>query len=225
MFTQLVIYSTVGLLIYNGLKIFQKSREIKYFPGKIFSLGLFLVGTGIFLYAVRDIFVQFEMYKIGGELLIKVGGFLHVLGCILLIWFIVSQFSPGHLKKVFSILGCLIVFIGIVIYVSLPLKSELIQAPFEPFPYKVIRNFPEPKAANLTVITAIITACVSLFGIVLYNALKLEEKKLKKKALFYGLGFLLLFGPIYLCVFVSPIYARWGYLIGAILIHKALEIK
>jgi heme O synthase-like polyprenyltransferase len=52
-----------------------------------------------------------------------------------------------------------------------------------------------------------------------------QDRKLRKKVIIYGLGFLFLslFGMV--CVFFSPVYARIGYLIGAILIYKAYSIK
>jgi hypothetical protein len=52
-----------------------------------------------------------------------------------------------------------------------------------------------------------------------------KDRKLMRKALLYGLGisFEGLFIP--LCIFVSPIFARLGYGVGALMVYKAFGIK
>jgi hypothetical protein len=107
-----------------------------------------------------------------------------------------------------------------------PISSEMTRAPFEPFPYIIIRSYPA-KGVTLAapVFLWIGLASLLLFFIILTNVLKLKGKEERKKALFYNFGFLFLIFPMIICTFISPIYARWGYLIGAILLYKAIRIK
>jgi hypothetical protein len=223
MFAQLVMLSTIILLSLAGNKTLKTSQRINYFPGKMLSLGLFLVALGIFTYMVRDILTQFELYKF--QLTIgKAGIFFHTLGGVLILHFLTQEFAPERFKKVFfsiCLLSIVVVLIGLM---SFPLVSEVTQAPFEPFPYKVIRHAPAGTPSN-AVIFIFIFGPALLTSIVLYNTFKLKEKKLRAKGLLYGMGFLFLFLPSLVCLFVSPIYARWGYLIGAILLFKVLRMK
>lgn len=223
MFAQLIMLSTIILLSLVGSKAFRQSRRINYLPGKTLSLGLFFVAFGIFTYAVRDILTQLELYEI--ELMVGKGGiFFHVLGGVLILRFFTQTFTSERFKQI-CFLACLIFVIFILVaLMSFPLVSETIQAPFEPFPYQVRRHSPDGMSANL-VIFIFIFSPVLLTGIILYNTVKTEEKRLRKKALFYGAGFLFLFIPSLICLFISPVYARWGYLIGAILLYKAFRIK
>jgi len=223
MFAQLVMLSTIILLSLAGNKTLKTSQRINYFPGKMLSLGLFLVALGIFTYMVRDILTQFELYKF--QLTIgKTGIFFHTLGGVLILHFLTQEFAPERFKKVFfsiCLLSIVVVLIGLM---SFPLVSEVTQAPFEPFPYKVIRHAPAGTPSNVTVFVFIFGPAL-LTSIVLYNTFKLKEKKLRAKGLLYGMGFLFLFLPSLVCLFISPIYARWGYLIGAILLFKVLRMK
>jgi len=217
MFAQLVILSTVILLSLVGSKAFRQSRRINYFPGKILSFGLFFVAFGIFTYAVRDILTQFELYQL--ELAVgKSGIFFHVLGGVLILRFFTQAFTPDPFRQIFFSICLLFIAIVLVALISFPTTSEIIQAPFEPFLYKVIKHTPVGMPAYL-IIFIFIFGPVLLTSIVLYNVVKIEEKKLRTKALFYGTGLLFLFIPSLVCLFISPIYARWGYLIGAILLY------
>jgi len=223
MFAQLVMISTIILLSLVGNKTLKTSRQISYFPGKILSVGLFFVSFGIFTYIIRDVLTQFELYKF--QLIIgKTGIFFHTLGGVFILQFLTQEFVPKGLRKVFfsiCLLSIIVVLIGLITF---PLVSEITQAPFEPFPYKVIRNSPAGAPSNITIFI-FIWGPTLLTGIILYNTFKLEEKRLRIKGLLYGMGLLLLFIPSIVCLFISPIYARWGYLIGAILLFKAIRTK
>ncbi len=223
MFAQLVMLSTIILLSLVGSKALRQSRRINYLPGKILAFGLFFVAFGIFTYAVRDILTQFGIYEL--QLIIgKTGIFFHTLGGTLILWFLAQEFVSRRFKKAFFLICLLTIAVVLIGLISFPVVSEVIQAPFEPFPYKVIRNAPAGVPSNV-VIFIFILGPVLLTSIVLYNTLKLEETKLRMKGLFYGMGFLFLFLPALICLFISPIYARWGYLIGAILLLKAFGMK
>jgi len=223
MFAQLVMISTIVLLSLVGNKTLKTSQRISYLPGKMLSLGLFLVSFGIFTYIVRDILTQFELYKF--QLIIgKTGIFFHTLGGVFILQFLTQEFVPEGLRRVFfsiCLLSIIVVLIGLI---SFPLVSEVTQAPFEPFPYKVIRHAPAGAPSNVTIFI-FIWGPTLLTGIILYNTFKLKKRKLIAKGLLYGIGLLLLFVPSLICLFISPIYARWGYLIGAILLFKAMKIK
>lgn len=223
MFAQLVMLSTIVLLSLVGSKAFWQSRRINYFPGKILSSGLFFVALGIFIYAVRDILTQFGLYEL--ELTVgKSGIFFHVLGGVLILRFFTQRFASERFRQI-CFLACLAFIVIVLIALTVfPLTSETTQAPFEPFPYQVRKHSPTGMPAYL-VIFIFIFSPILLTGIVLYNTIKIEEKRLKTKALFYGAGFLFLFIPSLVCLFISPIYARWGYLIGATLLYKAFQMK
>ncbi len=217
------MFSTIALLLLIGSKTFWQSRKINYPSGKILSLGLFLVAVGILTYTIRDILTQFKLYE--AELIIgKVGTLAHALGGLLVLRFFIQKFAPENIKKI-CFFVCLtliiIVLIGLMIF---PLVSETMQAPFEPFSYEIRRHTPEGMSAGLIIFIFIFTPLL-LAGIIFYNTIKVEEKNLKTKAFLYGMGFLFLFIPAAVCLFISPIYARWGYLLGAIFIYKAFNIK
>ena len=223
MFAQLVMLSTIVLLSLIGNRALKISQRISYFPGKMLSLGLFFVAFGIFTYMARDILTQFELYKF--QLTIgKVGIFFHTLGGVLMLQFLTQEFAPECFRKVFFSMCLLSIAVVLVGLMSFPLVSEVTQAPFEPFPYKVIRHTPAGTPSNVAIFIFIFGPTL-LTGIVLYNTFKLKEKKLRAKGLLYGVGFLFLFLPSFIWLFISPIYARWGYLIGAILLLKALRMK
>lgn len=223
MFAQLVMLSSIALLLLAGGKTFWQSRRINYPSGEILAFGLFFVALGILGYAIRDILIQFEEYQL--ELVIgKIGIFFHVLGGVLILRFLTQSFTPQPFKQIFFAVCFLYLVIVPVALAAFPVVSEIMVAPFEPFPYKVIRHTPVGMPASLVIFLFVIGPLL-LAAVVGYNIFKLEEKKLKTKALLYGMSFLLLFIPSLVCLFISPVYARWGYLIGAILLYKVLRMK
>jgi hypothetical protein len=217
--------STIVLLCWTGKNFYQKSKKLAYFPGEIVAIGLFLVGVGILMYAIRDVFTQLEMYKIQ-EKFTLFGGFFHILGSVLIFWFICREFASKLLSKVSFGLGLFIMLFMMAGIKVAPIGSEIVRAPFEPLPYTIIRNYPaEGVTLGAPVFLWMGLTSVLLLDIILYNVLKLKEKEERKKGLLYGLGFIFLIFPMLICIFISPIYARWGYLIGAILLFKAMRIK
>ena len=223
MFAQLIMLSTIILLFLVGSRVFRQSKKTNYSSGKILSLGLLLTAFGIFIYAVRDILTQFKLYEL--ELMVgKTGVFFHTLGGVLILRFFIQTFASERLKKIcFLICLTLIIFVLIAL-TSLPLISETVGAPFEPFPYQIRKHSPDGLSVGL-VLFIFILGPLLLASIIFYNATKIKEKELKTKALFYGIGFLFLFIPSLICLFISPIYARWGYLLGSIFIYKAFNVK
>jgi len=227
MITQLVMFSTIFLLILSGIKILQKSKVINYFPGKIFSLGLFFIATGILFYAIRDVFVQFRIYEIQAQF-IKYGAVLHFIGGFLIYWFLSREFvSKTFLRDITFGLFALLMILFIVITTGgiFTIENELQLAPFEPIPYSVVRNYISAPLGNIYLLGIIIGVSLLIFGIMLYNSLREENKALRTKGLFYAWGILLLIAPMGICMLVSPIYARIGYLFGAILIWRGFKIK
>lgn len=227
MFTQLVMISTFFLLTFTGIKIFQRSKKVNYFTGKVMGFGLFFVAIGILFYIIRDILVQLEMYQIQEKLLI-IGGVFQILGNSLMLWFFCGEFISKRLAKLSFLAGLLLIILMIIAVQLMPLGSELISAPFEPFSYKVIRNFFQTEGMffpGIPLFIWLITFPVLLAGIILFNTLKVKDKEKRKKGFLYGLGFLFLFIPMVICIFISPIYARWGYLVGAILLYQAFKMK
>lgn len=225
MFTQIVMMSTIFLLVFSGKRIFQKSKAINYSHGKIFSLGLFFVATGILFYAIRDIFVQLKMYEVQ-IYFAEYGAILHLIGGFLLLWFFSKEFVPRFFRYVFGLFSFLMIsFLIIATGKVFTIEGRLQLVPFEPFPYYVMKNFITSSLGNGLLLGIIIGVSLLIFGIVLYNSLEEEQKTLRLKGLFYGIGILLLIAPMVICMLISPIYARIAYLIGAFLIYETLRIK
>ena len=227
MVTQLIMISTIFLLAFSGKRIFQKSKVINYFPGKIFSLGLFFVASGILFYAIRDVFIQIRMYEIQ-IWFIQIGAILHFIGCFLILWFFSKEFilKPLFQKIIFSLFSFLMIFfIFITLGGVLKIGSELQSAPLEPFPYFVMRNFILDPLGNMYLLGIVISLALLTFGIILYNLLREKEKTLRFKGLLYGLGALFLIAPMGICMVISPVYARIGYLIGAFLVYETFRVK
>lgn len=222
MLTQLVMIFSIVFLVWSGNKIFRKSKEINYSPGIILSLSLFLVGFSVFNYSIRDIFIQFEMYKTQ-YIFYQIGAISQIFGMFLIVLF-VSNFVSKRFARII-----LIPFIiGSVLFVTtavlfFPTLSVIKEVPFELIPYKVISHPWPSMVINIIFISIVFLLSISNFSIFLYNAIKIKERIGKRKALFYGFGILCLFLPTILCLFVSPIFARLGYVIGAILMYKAFQ--
>lgn len=225
MFTQVVMFSTIFLLLWTGNRIFQEGKEKRYFAARVFALGLFLVALGIFSYAIRDIFVQFKMFGIQEKLLI-LGGFLQAMGGLLTFWFLVKEFALRPLFKYIVYTFFIIWTVAFILSQKIiPMASELQRAPFEPFPYFVVRNYPATIQGNIFLITILTLLSLLIFGIILNNSLRTKEKELRMKGILFGFGILFLIAPMIICALVSPIYARIGYLLGAILLYKAFGTK
>lgn len=227
MFTQLVMISTTILLVWLGVSFLHRSREINYISGKTLALGLAFVATGILFYSIRDIFVQFKIYSIQ-ETILKIGGIFHLLGVIITFWFVCKQFTSARLSNVFLAIGFLLIIGSVIAIGNIPLTEEVIDAPFEPISYQVVRNYIDSKnmtAAFPIILWMMVISPILLTTIILFNTLKLKDKEERTKGLLYGFGFLFLFVPMIVCLFISPIYARWGYLIGAILLYKAFNMR
>lgn len=223
MFTQLVMLLTIILLLLVSLETFKQSRRTGYTTGKFLAFGLFFVALGIFSYSIRDILTQFEFYQ--WELTIgKIGILFHILGGALMLRFLTQLFMSPRFKRIFFAASIIYIAVVLVALILSPLVSEKQQAPLEPLHYEIIRHEPSEMSAHFVLIVFIFGPLL-LTSIVLYNTIQLEEKVLKIKAWLYGGGFFFLFIPSIICLFISPIYARWGYLLGAFLLYKALRMK
>jgi len=125
--------------------------------------------------------------------------------------------------------------IEIVLYMrkAMPMKSKsqittdsiTKKAPLEVIDYKVISHPWELKIVNFAFLGSILLFGTIVFFIFLFNVLRQQNQKMRAKGLLYGTGILFLFAPAILCVFISPIFARIGYVLGAVLIYKAFDMK
>jgi len=219
------MFLTIILLSWTGTNFYYKAKKMAYFPGKVAGIGLIFIGLGILMYSVRDIFVQLEMYKIQENLLLF-GGIFHILGSILLFWF-VCGFIKEELRNISFGIGLILIILMVFSTRIISFGSEIIQAPFEPFYYIVVRNFiTESDFLSLLFLWISLLTPFLILGIISYHVLKLKEKNLRQKGLFYGFGFVFLTFPmVIICMLISPIYARWAYLIGAILIYRAFQME
>jgi len=283
MFTISVMIFDIFALIWSGVRIMKKSKEVNYSSGKYLAWGLILVGIAIFFYAARTVIVQFgeQYYWADQYLLYRPGTFIHSIGLFLAFLFVYKEFTPKLFAKITSIpvLGSMLYLAGM--FAIAKVTRGIKTAPLEPFKM-IITNYPwtSPKTAQIFLFITIGVPFIIL-GIFLYNALKgnklksilygvgipilgfvgmigiwkpaflpfdfakgtylgifiaaiililstifiARERKTVIKALLYGLGisFQGLFVP--LCIFISPIFARLGYGIGALLVYKAFGMK
>jgi len=224
MFTQLVMIFSIVFLVWSGNRIFRKSKAINYSAGILLALSLFLVAFSVFNYSIRDVFIQFEMYKVQYTFY-QIGFISQTFGIFLMVLF-VSNFVSKRFARIFLIpFAAGSSLFAIIALLFFPTASIIKPAPFELIPYKVISHPWLSNVINIIFFSVALSFSVLNFSIFLYNAIKIKERKRKIKALFYGFGILCLFLPAILCIFISPIFARLGYVIGAILIYKAFETK
>ena len=283
MFTLLVIAFDVFALVWSGLRILKKTKEINYLSGKYLAWGLILVGIAIFFYGARSVVIQFgpSFYWIDEFIFYRPGTFIHSIGLFIAFWFVYKELAPKLFAKITAIpvLGSLLYLAYI--FVFSPVDRVVKQAPLEPIKF-IMTNYPWSSPAVAKAFLYItVGAPLVILGIFIYNALKPERlkslllgvgipvvsflgivgmwkpgmlpfqfsgffykglfilaiilllssifaarnKMVMVKALLYGLGisFQGLFIPI--CIFISPIFARLGYGIGAIMVYKAFGTK
>lgn len=227
MITQLVMISTIFLLCITGCKFFKRAQKLQYPSVKIFAFGLFLVAFGILFYSVRDILIQLELYRIQTGFLV-LGGLIHIIGSYLILYFVVKEFGPrSYFKHIFYVLFGIVLF-GFGLFLSgkiFKLGSEIKQAPLEPFHYLIVRNYVSDPTGTFILYGLIVLISILVLGIILFNSYKVKEKSMRIKGLLYGIGTWFLISPMLICALVSPVFARIGYLVGAILIYKAFGIK
>jgi vacuolar-type H+-ATPase subunit I/STV1 len=220
--------STILLLFWTGIGFFMRGKIAGYKPGELISLGIFSVAFGIIFYIVRDIFVQLGMYDLQLKLL-KIGGFFHILGGIIIFWFVFAEFAWKKAKIIMLFISASTIILLVIGFLVVPTTSEIGQAPFEPLAYEIVRNFVEIRGGGLVpgfLLSLWLIICpLALISVIALNSFKLENKQERRKGLFYGLGFLFLFLPMFVCITISPIYARWGYLIGSALLFRGSRIK
>ena len=283
MFTLLVIAFDVFALIWSGVKILRKSKEINYSSGKYLAWGLILVGIAILFYGLRSIVIQFgpSFYWVDKLIFYRPGTFIHSIGLFLAFWFVYKEFTPKMFAKITAIpvLGSLL-YLAYIFALS-PVNRVVKQAPLEPIKF-MMTNYPwaSPLVAQAFLYITV-GAPLVILGIFMYNALKTDRlkallfgvgvpvisflgivgmwkpamlpfqfssgiykglfvlaiillllsifvtrnRKVMIKTLLYGLGisFQGLFIPI--CIFISPIFARLGYGIGAFMVYKAFGTK
>jgi hypothetical protein len=188
-------------------------------------MGLILIAGGIFLYALRDVFTQFQLFEVQYRLLI-VGAFFQFIGGLLLLWFFVNEFvaTPYLRYLVYPLFG---IVVAMLLFTQkiIPMGSEIQRAPLEPLPYYVARSFPLTKFGAVLIYGMILIISFLIFGIVSLHTMKVKDPELRKKGIFLGAGILFLILPMMVCLLISPIYARLGYLLGAFLVYKALKMK
>lgn len=224
MFTQLVMILSIVCLFWSGNKIFKRSKETNFYAGKILAAGLLFIGFSIVFYAIRDIFIQLGFNEIE-IILYRIGGIFQALGTFSLIYFVFRTFSSKKISKIFVPAVAIVVMLLLVAIVFLPMESIEKESPIEIIPYRVITHPWQSKPINIFFLGSILFFSIIILFIFLFNISKEKNNKKNTKSLFYGLGILFLFSPAILCVFISPIFARIGYVIGAFLIYKAFDIE
>lgn len=228
MITQLVMLSTIILLSVSGVYFFKRGRKLKFISAEIFAYGLFLIAFAILFYAIRDIFVQLKMYEVQKDFLI-IGGLLQISGAYLILWFLTKEFGPkGYFRYTYYLLFAIALF-AFALFLSgkiMKIGSEIQKAPFEPFNYYVVRNYLEDPSGNIILFGVISIISLLVILIISFNTLKEKgNREAIKKGLLYGFGIWFLIAPMIICATLSPVYARIGYLIGAILIFFSIGKK
>ncbi len=212
-------------LIWSGVRIYRRSKVIKYYLAELLALGLILFGIFPIFGILRNIVAQWELHQLD-EIFYRVTVFLGASGIFLLLLFILKSFTP----KRFSLIFILILLISfIIIWMGnffLPLKMiSLPIAPLmEPLPVKQTVYIFEWAPANS--IWAFGGAFFGLLAIsiFLYNGIRSKNKKIFRKSVIYGSGFSLLIFPILFChISLTIAFILFG--IGGLLIHKAFGMK
>ena len=224
MFTILVMLITIFTFWYGGVKIFKRAKTTQYRPAYWLAITFLTSGFGIFCYLIRSILVQFDFFT-ADQIIYRIGGFVHMIGFIPVIYFTYKEFAPKLIRWTIGLLSGLgMVFIGISTF--FPLKTILVkQAPLEIIPFKMT-SFPwEWMFVNKAFMLITVVVPILLFLVFLINGLKARNKKVLLKSLMYGFGILMIIIPTPACVFISPIFARLGYVAGAILAYKAFRMK
>lgn len=228
MFTQTVMILTIIFLALTGVNFYIKDRNAPYPGSKIMIIGIFAVAIGILAYAARDIFIQLGQ-RGPQEAALQLGGVFHLLGSIFIFWFISKKFISRPLGRIFILLGVVIMVTTVFsLNIGPTITKEASQALFEPFSYEIVRPYVEMEEIvypGVLVFAWQFLAPFLLLGIILFHVLKLEDPAQKRKGIFYGFGLFFLFFPMLICMFVSPIFARWGYLAGAFLLYKAFQME
>lgn len=224
MFTQLVIVISVICLLITASKIIEKGKIVISPGGLSLPGGLLFVAFAIFSYGVRDILIQFGKYDLQ-SIFYKIGGISQIIGFFLVGIFVSGFLTQKFLRKILLPFWAVYSIIIIIAVLFFPVKTVIKQAVLEPFPYKVISLPWESAAINIFFLAG--TFFLSLFILItfLYNFINIKEKSGRLKTLFYGIGLFCLFLPAILCVFISPIFGRLGYVVGAICIFLAFRIK
>lgn len=283
MFTLAVIIFDVIALLWSGVRILKKSKDVKYDSGKLLGWGLIGVGIAILFYGIRSVVVQFgpSYYWVDEKMFYRPGTVIHSISLFIIFLFVYKEFAPKLFAKITAlpVLGSM--FYLAFIFAIAPTNRKVAEAPLEPIKF-MMTNYPwaSPVVAQSFLFITVGVPLVIL-GIFLYNAMKGErlkalassigipvvaffgivgvwkpamlplsinsaiykgffvlafvlliavvaiakERKKMVKALLYGLGvsFQGLFIPI--CIFISPIFARLGYGIGAFMVYKAFGMK
>ena len=283
MFTLAVIAFDVIVLVWAGLKILKRSKEVAYPVGMYLALGLFMSAFGIFMYGVRSVVLQFEPREtmlVIDSIIYNIGTCVHFLGCVILVWFVYKGFAPKLFTKITApvVLGLLTLNgIGTGFFPHIVREHY---APLEPFKFFMTSRPYEWGWMNSVLMYGFFLGSAVIFGIFLYKALSAESRKkalwlgilvpvlthfgiagISKpgalpisnevylgmtlvglvlliltvlisrnkrvigKAIMYGFGISLLLVSAIACIFVSPVFARIGYGIGAILTYKAFGMK
>jgi len=221
------MFLTIIILALTGLQFLKRAKRTNLLSGKIFAYGLFFVALAILFYSVRDVFIQFGLYEIQEKLLV-IGGLVHLVGAYFILYFIVKEFGPkSYFKHAFNVLFGFVLF-GFGLFLSgmvFKLGSEIGQAPLEPLPYLVVRNYVSDPAGVFVLYGLVALISLLVLGIIGFSSYRVKEKSMRIKGLLYGLGTWFLIAPIIICAVLSPIFARIGYLIGAFLIYEAFKKK
>ena len=224
MFTQLVIATSIVSILITVNKVLEKRKFSSNSSNLSLPLGFLFVALALFCYGIRDVLIQFDFSRLE-FIFYKVGGFLQLVG-FFLVGIFVSKFLPGKILNslVLAVWFLYSVFMTIAIF-FFPVRTVVQQAVFEPIPYKVISHPWESALANSVYVFGGVILTLLVLFVFSYNSTTLNDKNSKIKTLLYGVGIFSLFIPTLLCLFLSPVFGRIGYIIGAIFIFIAMKIK
>jgi len=224
MFTQLVIIISIICVAITANKILEKRKMINYPGGLSLPLGLFSVAFAIFAYGIRDILIQLDKYDLQ-FIFYQIGGIAQIVGFFLVGIFVSGFLTKKFLRKIILLFWAVYSIAIIIAVLFFPVRIIVKQAILEPFPYKVISLPWESGMINIFFLAGTVVLSLFIFCTFLYNFINIKERNGKLKTFFYGMGLFCLFLPAILCVFISPIFGRLGYVIGAICILFAFRIK
>jgi hypothetical protein len=214
-----------AVLIWSGVRIYQRSKVTKYYSAKLLALGLILFGIFPIFGVLRHIVVQWELYQLD-EIFYRATVFFGSFGIFLLLLFILKSFIPRRFNLIFILI--LLVSFSIIWMGNFFLPLKMIETPvspfLEPWPAKQTVYIFEWAPANFIWTFGGLFFGLITVSIFLYNGIRSKNKKIFRKSFIYGTGLALLIFPILFChISLTVAFILFG--IGSLLIYKAFGME
>lgn len=238
----ILFYGLRSIVVQFGPKYFWVDQDIFYRPGTfIHSIGLLLAFWFVYKEFAPKLFAKITAIPVLGSLLVLAYFFAFAAekrnvveqAPLEPIKFRMTNypFASPHIAQIFLYItvGAPLVILGIFLYNALKtarLKALLFGVGIPIISFLGIVGMWKPLMLpfHLSKTVYLILFVLAIVGLLL-SVIAAKQRKVMIKSLLYGLGisFQGLFIP--LCIFISPIFARLGYGVGALMVYKAFGMK